>query len=534
MSAQSTEQPIEGHGCSACGQDVENEPLVEQPDGSWKHPMCAEPEVVQPADVVDEETVGKVVAIQTKRGSLTLRPDQSELDPNQHAALVAIGIDFKTDPGIIPHARAFIHMCQIRQLDPWAREAYLIGRGQGDKRKYTMQTGIDGYRKMSGATKRFIRVKKTLWTGQDDDDRSFVRVTDEDGDVVMQRVWFDQWPASRGYPGAAKVVIEHYDERGDITTTAAVADWAMYAPFTDEWEWHPSQRGKKVYKTNPDGSRVQKLNDMWAKGYAHMLAKCAEALAHRKAFPAATSGFYVAEEMHRADQIEDDRMARERAQRRRTAMERQRMQSAPAVEQGSAPEPAGAAPSEPVPVADVVAEVVEQTRADAPHEPQDAPESAQDSAPSTAPADAPDAPGERAAVAPEERAGLLRAELAWQADTLGHSVTKLAQRQVRALRRNVEDFTAEELLTLVAGLRPVVVARLGHADREAANRYAAVTRDEAVRLDDILGVAEGEIMPEDDPRLDADPESEHEPVMVDGACEVCGRFEDEAPHPQAN
>ena len=48
---------------------------------------------------------------------------------------------------------------------------------------------------------------------------------------------------------------------------------------------------------------------MWTKGGAHMLAKCAEALAIRMAFPSRTSGIYTHEEMHRADQIEADRLA---------------------------------------------------------------------------------------------------------------------------------------------------------------------------------------------------------------------------------
>lgn len=127
---------------------------------------------VQPAEV-EPAPMGKVLEFRSPKGSLTLRPNQSVLEPEQHAALLAIGIDTKANGGaVVPHLRAFIHMCQIRDLDPFAREAYLIARGKGDKTTYTMQTGIDGYRKMAAATGRFIRVRSRLWTGQEDDDKS--------------------------------------------------------------------------------------------------------------------------------------------------------------------------------------------------------------------------------------------------------------------------------------------------------------------------------------------------------------------------
>ena len=318
---------------------------------------------VQPSEAPDQPSEAKVIELHGERGSLTLRPNQTVLDENQKAALVAIGIDVKQDPMVVPHLRGFIHMCQAKGLDPWAREAYLIGRGRGDNRKYTMQTGIDGYRKIANMTGRFIRVADVLWTGRDDDDRSYYR--DERG--VMRRVWYDQWPASRGFPGAAKVIIEHYDDANNVVTTEAVADWAMYAPFSDKYEGYGNSRKKVMDPDNP-GRAVQVLNDMWAKGYAHMLAKCAEALAHRKAFPASMSGVYTHEEMHRADQQERDRIEAEVTRARREAYAAATEgTSAPILATPEAPadaeEPSGPMPiTEPVQVGDVAAEVVEGMR----------------------------------------------------------------------------------------------------------------------------------------------------------------------------
>ena len=498
----------------------------EKPDETTEQPNPEEP--VQPAEHPDAPATSNVIELHTERGSLTLRPNQTELDANQKAALVAIGIDPVADPQVIPQIRPFMHMCQVKGLDPWAREAYLIGRGQGNNRKYTMQTGIDGYRKIANATGRFIRVKEVLWTGQDDDDRTWIPVPDDKGGVVMRRVWYDQWPASKGYPGAAKVTIEHYDVAGNVVETEGVADWGMYAPFTDEWSWHPTERGKKVYKTDPEtGERVRTLNDMWSKGYAHMLAKCAEALACRKAFPASMSGVYTHEEMHRADQVERDRLAAEqRAARTRAYVEATgRKAVAPAA--GAAAEETSA----PIPVGDVVPEVIEQIGdpEGASHGPaeagQQAPEAGQQ---------APEA-GQQAAD-PVQRAAWLRAELEYQAGVLDHSVSKLAARPMRALRKNVEEVTDAELLPLVAGLRPAVVSRLREDNGEAeAEAYAALGPSDVVDVAEYLAVdAEVEPEPEgdpaEDPRLDASPEEPHEPVLVGGLCEVCGEEGDYVLH----
>lgn len=506
MSAQPTEPERDDQVDAE--QDDQHTPEPERPE---------EPQ--QPAEVVGETETGKVIALRSDRGSLTLRPGQKDLDPEQHWALKAIGIDTKADPGVVPHLRAFVHMCQVRGLDPFAREAYLIGRGKDRNRKYTMQVGIDGYRKMAGATKRFIRVKKTLWTGSEDDDQSYVQVTDEDGDVVRQRVWYDQWPASRGNPGAAKVVIEHYDEYGNVTTTNATADWGMYAPYSPKYEGWGSN-SKKV--RDDQGNDVLVLNEMWTKGGPHMLAKCAEALAHRKAFPGAMAGVYVHEEMHRLDQVErDQEQAALRAQRQAAyqAARGQRAVSAQASVQTvpgeTVPQPEPAQPEsgplpadDPAPVGETVPEVVEAAR-------------------------------ERAAepeqVSDEQRAQWLREEIAMLADAYGQPEQAMYARQERALDKPAAQFTAHDLWRVAAMYRKGGSAALKRAGREAeGNAYAAAVAEQVIApVHVLLGLDEAaESAQSGQPPVDVDPSTPHAFVNNQGVCKVegCERFEDDSIH----
>lgn len=461
----------------------------------------AEAEIVEPNAAEEAPSATAAIELHTPRGSLTLRPNQTAMDPEQKAALLAIGIDLVNDPGILPHLRAFTHMCQIRDLDPWAREAYLIGRGEGDKRKYTMQTGIDGYRKLAADTGRFIRVVERLWTGKDDDDRSYYR--DDRG--IMRRVWFDQWPESRGWPGAAKVIIEHWnEERTEIIETEAVADWGMYAPMVPAWEWG-ERRGQKIFQKNPDGTQKMDLNDMWSKGAPHMLAKCAEALAIRMAFPRRTSGIYTHEEMHRLDQEERNRASIEQSRARQNAY-------------AAASAPPAIAGQEPVAVGEVVADVVTdmQTRSTAPSDVALAPEVTEE----------PAGPQGGAQPSEEQRLGWLRAELEWQAETLGHTVAKLATRQVKALGKPLGEFTSAELLGVAGDMRAAVTARLREqGDEETANAYAALPSGAVVDTNDLFG---GEAAA---PEVAAvDPDAPHSYDDVDGACRWCGLAENVGPH----
>ena len=67
-----------------------------------------------------------------------------------------------------------------------------------------------------------------------------------------------------------------------------VARWGSYAVYEDVWE-----RGQKTGE--------QRISSMWGKMPDLMLAKVAEMLALRKAFPQDLSGLYSTEEMQQAD-----------------------------------------------------------------------------------------------------------------------------------------------------------------------------------------------------------------------------------------
>lgn len=147
----------------------------------------------------------------------------------------------------------FVTQCNRTGLDPFNKQIYFVKRGS----KVTIQTGIDGYRLVADRTGSLAGQDGPWWCG---------------ADGQWREVWLDGDP-----PTAAKVIVKKVLPGGAIGTFPAVAHWSEYAQ---------SYNGK--------------LGDMWQKMPALMLAKCAEALGLRKAFPAELSGVYTAEEMGQA------------------------------------------------------------------------------------------------------------------------------------------------------------------------------------------------------------------------------------------
>lgn len=167
-----------------------------------------------------------------------------------------------------PVLNLFIMQCKRTGLDPFSRQIYSVQREKSFKNKegnwekekvWTTQVSIDGFRLNAHRTNLYAGQKPVQWCGKDG-------------------VWKDVWTSSE-YPFAAKVGVIRKDFSEPLF---AIAKWSSYALGTDN-------NVLTIWKKMPD----------------HMLAKVAEALALRQAFPHELCGLYTSDEMCSVDENVD-------------------------------------------------------------------------------------------------------------------------------------------------------------------------------------------------------------------------------------
>lgn len=186
---------------------------------------------------------------------LHISPEQEYFTDAQLAALESMGTR-----GSRAEMQIFFHQVKRTGLDPFARQIYGLPR----KGRLSIQTSIDGFRLVADRA-----CQQRGWTRSEEDTVWYDKTGKE------HTVWLAQEP-----PAAARYTAV-------VGTTNGPGRFSAVARFDEYRAGGP----------------------MWDKMSALMIAKCAEALALRKAFPQDLSGLYTDDEMAQAAGQSSNRQA---------------------------------------------------------------------------------------------------------------------------------------------------------------------------------------------------------------------------------
>lgn len=148
----------------------------------------------------------------------------------------------------------FVHACERSKLDPFMRQIHAVKRWDANLKResMTIQTGIDGYRLIAERTGCYSPGREPSYT---------------------------------------------YDDSGQLESATAYVK-----KMTKDGTWHEISATaffEEYCQRNKEGKPIS----MWQKMARNQLAKCAESLALRRAFPSELSGIYTKEEMEQAENV---------------------------------------------------------------------------------------------------------------------------------------------------------------------------------------------------------------------------------------
>lgn len=156
----------------------------------------------------------------------------------------------------------FAHVCKQTSLNPFMRQIYPVKRYDTNLEKdcMTIQTGIDGFRLIAERTGNYA-------------------------------------------PGREPTFI--YNEHRKLESATA-----YIKKLTKDGTWHEVS-ATAFFDEYAQRKKDKSLTTFWVKMGHNQLAKCAEALALRRAFPAEMSGIYTREEMQQAETAPDAELAQQ-------------------------------------------------------------------------------------------------------------------------------------------------------------------------------------------------------------------------------
>jgi phage recombination protein Bet len=203
-----------------------------------------------------------------EQGALAIEAGQTRWSEMQLAAFGQLGIADAPEGD----KAVLLHVSQRTGLDPFSRQIYMIGRSEKKNvkqpggrweevwsTKYTIQTGIEGFRVIRGRAERAEGIRGILsrpvfYNGQGDE----------------FKVWFFKSP-----PAAVELTYTVRDRNGSETPYTSILRYDEYV---------------QTKKQTANGVDTFVLVSQWATKPTHMLEKCTEADVYRKAFPQDYSG----------------------------------------------------------------------------------------------------------------------------------------------------------------------------------------------------------------------------------------------------